>query len=202
MRAVATMYSDCYKEIAAITLPVMKDYCERHGYQFHEIKCPDWKYGYVKHEYLQDLLMTDIESVLYCDIDTLFTNPSIPYENFMDEEHDLFITEDATELNGGVFVLRNTSWSHLFNNSVLEERDNFVNEQNVYVAYKDHKNFKHKIKIVPHPSFNSYDHSLYPELLDRIGREDLGDWKPGHFIFHVPALTIPQRIEALKTHIN
>jgi hypothetical protein len=200
--AVCTMHSPCYAEISGITIPVMKAYCELHGYEFHEIICPDWKFHYVKHEYFKDSLQTDITALLYIDCDALIVNKSVPIESLIDEEHSLFITEDATELNGGVFILKNNEWGHFFNNTVLEESDNFNNEQNVYVHYKEHPNFKPHIKILPQHKLNSYDHSLYPELSDRVGKEDLGDYKPGHFIIHFPALTILKRAEEIKKYIQ
>lgn len=199
---VCTMFSPSYQPIADITLPILKSYCEKHGYGLNVIVCPDWNYNYVKHEWLKDKMKEDVDVFFYIDADAIITNPSITIESLLEDGRDFYIAEDVTEVNGGVFILRNTEWGHFFNNSILEEKDNFVNEQNVYDHYKNHPNFKNKIKILPQSAINAYDYSLYPELQDRVGRPDLGDWQSDNFIFHVPALTIPQRIEALKKHIQ
>jgi len=156
---VCTMFSNSYQAIADITLPVLKNYCEKHGYELNVITCPDWDYNYVKHEWLKEKMKEDIDLFFYIDADALITNQSVPIESLIDEEHSFFVSEDVTEINGGVFILKNNDWGRFFNNTVLEEKDTFVNEQNVYVHYKDHPNFKPHIKLMPQTLFNAYDHS-------------------------------------------
>ena len=68
------MYSPSYKEVSDVTVPVMRHYCDKHGYEFHEIKIEDDNYHYKKHEYFKDLLGTDVDVVFYLDCDAIFTN--------------------------------------------------------------------------------------------------------------------------------
>jgi len=194
--SVVTMYADNYKEIADITVPVMKQYCDKHRYSFHEIKLENGnEYHYKKHEYFKDLMATDVEVIFFLDVDALITNLSVPIENFLDEEHDFYITRDVTELNGGVFILKNTYWGKVFNVYILSQRDNYGNEQNVYNDCYDV--FSFKIKVLEHPSINSYQYDIYPELPD-VRKESEGHWHEGNFILHTPGAALSLRIETLK----
>jgi hypothetical protein len=140
----------------------------------------------------------DVDLFFYIDIDALITNSEIRVTQFLDNEHDLFITEDCHELNGGVFLLKNTEWANRFNDFILDQRTIFPNEQNGYVLYKDRYDVESKIKIVPHPCFNSYRYEFYPEI-DPVPKHEEGNWQPNDFIMHVPGKTIEQRVEILKS---
>lgn len=189
---VVTMFSPAYRPIADITLPVLKSYCEKHNYQWEIICVPDWDYSYRKHEYLKEKMKWDIDVFFYIDIDALITNPEIKIENFIDDEHDLFVCEDVNEVNGGVFILKNTEWAKEFNEFVLAQKAIQVNEQNVYVLCKDDP----KIKLLKHPSINSYPYEYYPEYKN-ITHEQ-GNWERNDFICHVPGKSLSERIEILN----
>lgn len=192
------MWAENYRAVAEVTLPILKSYCMKHGYNLVELKLEDENYGFKKHELFKKLLETKTDAIFYIDIDAVITNQQIPIEFFMDKEHDFFITEDVNELNGGVLILKNTDWAKQFNNIVLEKRAEYGNEQNVYVALKE--SIKDKMKILPHPSINSYDYSLYQEFPNLRERER-GHWHSGDFILHVPALHPDKKLEVIKKAI-
>ena len=98
---VLTQYAENYNELADVTVPVLKKYCERHGYDLcvHKIEMP---YHYKKHYVIEKLNNYDL--VFYIDIDAMVTNHKIKIESFLNEEKDFYITKDLNELNGGVFM--------------------------------------------------------------------------------------------------
>lgn len=195
--AVVTMWAGNYMGIAELTLPVMREYCKFHNYEFREIWLENGnEYHFKKHEYFTELFKSDIEAIWYLDIDCLITDIAKPITDFMDEEHDLFITEDKTELNGGSIIIKNTAWARAFNDLVLEQRKNFDNEQNVYVAFHPIQVISNKINVLPHPSINSYLYELYPEY-GKLTLEE-GQWEEGCFVLHTPAAPMNVRIDALK----
>jgi hypothetical protein len=59
---------------------------------------------------------------------------------------------------------------------------------------------KSPIKIVGHPSFNSFDYSLYPEHSHITKRED-GNWHEGDLLLHLPGISMEQREKILKEKI-
>jgi len=194
---VCTEYADNYQEIADITLPLMKEYCKRNGYSFDEIRLEDGnQYPFKKHEYFKKtMLHKDVEAIFYLDIDAAITNMTTRVESFISVGYDFFITEDFNELNGGAVIILNTKSGRQFNDFILNQKDNFENEQN---AYNHFRLELPQMKVLQHPSINSYRYSLYPECKGYVGREDLGDWVEGNFVLHVPGASLNQRIKILS----
>lgn len=195
---VCTEYSPSYQEIADITLPVMEEYCQKHRYGFEALKIPDNDFAYRKHDYFSYLLSTDIDVIFYIDVDCLITNYNYRVEDFIDDDHDFFITKDANEVNGGSMILKNTGRGRWINELILSKRGLYENEQNVINAFIHSPQFNQFIKILTHPSINSYRYDFYQEFPNVRGREE-GHWHPGDFILHVPALELSKRAAILKT---
>ncbi len=196
---VYTMYSHEYQQIADVTLPVLKEYCAKHGYDWEIIRLPDHHWEYAKHEYLKEKMKWGIDLFWYLDVDALITNQDIKIESFLDDEHEFYITHDGFELNGGSIIIKNTKMGRLFNDLILWQRKDFDNEQNAINFWAKH--LQGIVKALPHPSINSFDYSLYPEFPDTRGREQ-GHWHEGDFVFHAPALGLGKRVEVLKSKIK
>lgn len=201
---VCTEYGSNYAEIAGVTTPVMREYCQRHNYQFRELllEGDGNNYQYKKHEFFSELMggEDEPEAIFYLDADAMPTNFNYKVEDFITtRHHHLFITKDITEINGGALILRTTLSGYQLNKFILSKRGEFENEQNaINDIYKN--DFRGDwIKVLPHPSINSYNYSLYPECQEMVGREDMGDWVEGKsFVLHVPGAPMSVRISALK----
>lgn len=191
-----TMWGESYRGIAELTIPNMLEYCWKHGYAFSEIKALEGEpYYYKKHEWFRDIIEGgDVDLIFYCDCDTLITNHSIKVEDLIDEEHDLFITKDYTELNGGVIILKCNKGGKQLNDFILEERDNFENEQNIFNHYQE--DLKPQMKILPQSTMNAYKYEIYPEI-GKLTKEQ-GQWEPGCFLLHTPGASMQTRLETLK----
>lgn len=192
-----TYYSPSHKPLADISLPNLSEYCHRHGYTMWVENIENDKWEYKKHEMFEELLEKGFDVVWYRDIDSVITNMRIPLEEYLLSESSFFITRDFTELNGGSVIIRNSDWGRWLNKAVLANRCKYENEQNYYNENMDLLLIS-DMYVLPHPSINSYDYSLYPECKEYAGREDLGDWKEGNFVLHVPAISMEKRIEVLK----
>lgn len=193
------MYSPSHQALADLMLPNMREYTDRHGYHSSIFEISNDSYEYKKHngfEYLfKDLYEGDI--IWYRDVDSIITDLSKPITDFIDNEHDLFITEDIHELNGGSVIIRNSAWGRWFNGMVLSNKDKYANEQNVYNANRDMVTISGSMKILPHPSINSYDYSIYPEYPNIRSREQ-GHWHEGDFVLHTPGAPMEVRLNTLK----
>jgi hypothetical protein len=149
----------------------------------------------------QEELLKEYDYIFYCDVDTVLTNHKIRLESFIDEEHDLYLTKDATELNGGSLIIKGTETGRLLNLLILSYKDKLENEQNALCHIYENRlliNGKQPIKVLPHPSINSYSYDLYPECKEYIGRPDLGDWEPGNFLIHFPALGLKDKVAMMQ----
>ena len=197
---VFTEYGDNYIPIAAVTTPVMREYCERHGYEFRELILEGTgnEYYYKKHEFIRDIFDNElVGAVFYLDCDAIITNHAIALESFMTYGAIFEITEHNGELNGGAILVRNSNRGNDINNFILSRRDKFQNEQNVLNHYREDLVHDGLLNVLPHPAFNSVDYSQYQEFPNLRSVTD-GHWLPGCFVFHAPALGIDRRIELLK----
>ena len=195
---VVSMWAKNYSEIAEITIPNLLSYCERHGYDFRSILLEDGNaYHFRKHEFFKELFETDVDVIFYLDVDCLITNHNIKVEDFINDTYCFYITKDVHELNGGAVIIKNDRAGRMLNDIILGERDMFENEQNVYNSFPMITVGVEFMKILNHPSINSYDYSLYPEY-PNIREREQGHWHEGDFVLHVPGAPMNVRIERLK----
>jgi len=193
-----TMFSPSHEELAEVSVPNLQEYCKIHGYDMRIIYIENDKWEYKKHEAFREYFKEWYDLIWYKDVDSVITNLKIPVTDFIDDYYSFYLTKDFNEFNGGSVIIKNTEMGRRFNDMVLENRDMFENEQNFYNSMPMLMFGIDIMKPIPHPSINSYHYNLYPECKEYVGREDLGDWKEGNFLLHVPALPIEQRIKILK----
>lgn len=190
-----TMWGNSYKEIADVTVPIMEYYAKKHNYGFAQILLSDsidWPYK--KHEFFKTAY--DYDVIFYLDVDCLITNLNIKVEFFIDDKNDLFITKDWNEINGGSLILKRTESGMQLNELIIKMKGIFENEQNAIVWLMGHENFSKFVKILPHPSINSYLYENYKEI--GVLTPEQGQWEEGQFILHTPALSFERRIDILS----
>lgn len=196
---VCSMFSPSHQELADISVPNLQEYANRHGYELRIINIENDKWEYKKHEAFKEWMDKDeCDLIWYKDVDSLITNLSIPIESFVDDENVFYLTKDFNEINGGSVIIKNTIGGRMFNDMVLENGGMFENEQNLFNSFPILVFGVDFMKTLSHPSINSYKYDLYPECKSHVGREDLGDWQPGNFVIHFPALQLKDRIELMK----
>lgn len=192
-----SQYSHSYEKIADTTIPTFVKYCIKNGYEFELIKITNWKFHYRKNQYLQEKMKSDIDFFFYLDCDAKITNLSTPITQFIDEEHDLFITKDINGINGGSLIIKNTEGGRWLNYFILSKRNEFNNEQEVIEYYMKDPEFSKHVKVLSHPSINSYPYEYYSEFKDVTPQE--GQWIEGEsFVLHTPALPLEKRAEILQ----
>ncbi len=200
--AIYIYYTPSWQPLADIVLPRVKGYCERHECKFiiaHDSKNCLWAFG--KMDRLRQIIsLFAYDFIWVLDLDTLITNPEIPFTNFTDDEHDIFITRDINGINAGSWIIRNTEASRKFVATIVDNFD-APHEQILMNKYLHMV----KVKYLPHPSINSYKYELYynfPEFLLSCGyipiKHDQGQWEQGDLLLHLPGLTLEQRIEIFK----
>lgn len=142
-------------------------------------------------------VVTKYEYVWVLDLDTLITNSKVKFTDFVDSEHDIFITEDIHGINAGSWIIRNTKASRMFIRQIIDSYD-APEEQTVMKRYLDMV----QVKYLPHPSINSYKYELYKdEIGDRVMTESEGEWQPGNLLLHLPGTTMETRLSIIKSMI-
>lgn len=200
-------YGEDYKQLADVVLPNMRDYCIKNKYTFLPFKLEpnEAQYGFSKIEKcLLALTLDNIDVLLCTDLDVLITNFNTRIESFIDEEHDFFVCKDVNGINTGTFIIRNTDWSKSLLAFILNCRNTLDNEQNA-IDWFYKKEPSHKIKILPHPSINSYLYSEYTPNWGVIGDRKIekptheeGNWQKGDFLLHMPGQSLSKRIEIIN----
>ena len=143
------------------------------------------------HVLLQVLEKYDFVWVL--DLDTLITNPEIPFTKFVDNYHDVFMCIDLHGLNAGSWIARRTDITRIFINNVISNFD-APEEQTVMKRFIDKGDVI--LRVLPHPSINSYMYELYKDLHGEITIDNSsGQWCETDLLLHLPGLSLEKRIE-------
>jgi hypothetical protein len=193
------LYTRSWKPIADIVLPNLWEYCKKHGYDWDIMRFDDpypSDFGFNKLIHSKRLLST-YDFVWSLDLDTLITNHDKKVEDFIDNKHDFFITKDVNGINAGSFIVRKSEYSLFLLEWLLAlkgEEGMHCEQDAINFYYKVYEN--KKIKILPHPSINSYMYELYPE--HNITEEKDGQWKEGSFVLHLPGIGMKTREHILK----
>lgn len=201
---VLTHYSPHYQEVADITLPGREAYCLRHRC-VHVIKVgpyrdPNLYYAIDRLYLLLDLMKQTVEGQLFwvVNIPTLITNHTVKLEGFVDDEHDFFIHRDVNALNAGSFIVRNSEWGRKWIQFVIDDTKTHSNpwyENYSILRHIETDAWKDKLKVVPHPGFNSY---LY-DVGYNMPHDTVGQWNPGDFVIALPGMDIGKRLGILRS---
>jgi hypothetical protein len=141
-----------------------KNYCDKHGYQlnystdiFYQLKKENYNLAWAKIKILLNLLETNsYDWLFWIDMDAFIMNDEINLEQLVDDRYSLIITKDHNYLNAGVFLIKNSSWSKKFLNTVWSMRNNYDNEQDMMIYVLENLSSENKIKYLPQCSMNSY----------------------------------------------
>lgn len=194
---VFTFYTPSFQALADVTLPNIRRYCDRHGYDLMahcggEFGASEMLIGLRKTGMACSLLPL-FDALFVIDIDVLITNHTIRLESFLDDEHIFFVAHDDNHgLNAGAYIIRNAGNGKAFLRHVLAEPlEPGECEQDAMRKVLAQPLFTGFCKVLPHPSINSYLYSEYRQ----IKSHEEGQWQPGDFVLHLPGMTNERRIE-------
>lgn len=203
MICILVLYSCSWQELADIVLPNVKAYAEKQEYTPLFKSYPDVFSGYEKIRHIKAIFENIVaDAVWSLDLDTLITNHTKKIEDFIDDEHDAYFTRDYNGLNCGSFIIKNSEFSLTLLDTVLTleglpkmycEQDAFNEIFKLAVLLPD---MFSKIKLLPHPSINSYLYENYPDIPKQTHEQ--GQWQQGDFVLHLPGMGLEKRIEILS----
>lgn len=212
MTKLLTHHTENWQPLADITIPAMKEYCERHGYEFDVsvVKPYDVYNGIDKLIQIEERL-NDGDIGLVLDADCLITNFGLKVEDLLNEEHSFGIANDINGLNAGAFVIRWDDWGKKFMDYLFDQygQPGIDCEQNSIEKYISENPNDPRIKILPHPSINSVPYECYYPSHGKIGykegdvvpiptREE-GRWAEGDFLLHIPGKPMADRIQIFNS---
>lgn len=199
MIGLLSFYTESYEELAKLTLPIKQRYCDKNNYQ-HIVVGNGYGdksryYSWQRIEYTLDYFKShpECEALFTLNIQNLIMNHNRRIEEFMDDKHDFFVTFDINGLNAGSYIIKNTPWGNKWMQFILDSRPQYDShcwhEQFGISCNWEKPEWKPKIKILEHPSINSYDYTLYnkPE-------STLGHFRPGDFVLSLPGTSLVERL--------
>lgn len=199
-----TVYNTPFKEVADLTVPVMQEYCARHGYRFYHRLCDEPKRDIIweRLEVVKEAMEAGPcgqANVLWVDADVLLTN----------HEKDLSWLESATyavtflktesgayRLNDGLFYWCQWMLQNVQNLALMEpdpQRKLFCPQDFIERAFFVGHEF---MSPVPPRHWQSIINSEYG-ITDAPEQE----WRQGNFALHLPGRANERRVELLKQHI-
>lgn len=183
-----------FKPVADITVPVMREYADRHGYRItiHEERPITRSIVWDRYEILSSEIQ-NFDAVVHMDADVLITNLHIPLEEFVHDGITMTacLTEDGgLRLNDGVAVFRNTETvSKVLGHTFAAPDSDTVKcgQDSLEELYEIYPQLFH---VERHKAMNSF-------LYDEYGMPDttIGHWTPGDFVLHLPGRTNERRVE-------
>lgn len=190
-----------FQELADVTMPPLRKYCEQHGYRLvihmdEKHQDDPRPFGFRKTEAaLTELQRLPYGTGILCvmDADILITNHSIKLESFLDLEHDMWATHDVNGFNSGIYLIRATRGTAKLLEDAISRSSNIGvhGEQDALRDTLRLIGFRDLLKIVPHPSFNSYLYTEYGLTMEH----HQGQWEKGDFCLHLPGRENSRRIE-------
>jgi len=163
------------------------------------------------------------EWVFFTDTDVMITNLSIRLEDLVKDADDIhfMISGDLNGLNVGNFLIRNSEIGIGFMNNILSSMPlykHYYMFENQYIqdclvgthlteqGVKNGGSLWNMVsRICPQRVLNSYDYSGHPKLkhrnpVDIFGHN--GQWMPGDFLIHWPAMTLEERLDIAAVYLE
>lgn len=194
--AILMLYTESWQGIAGVSVPNAAEYCHRHHYDLKlEVYEKEFS-GFEKLHHIKKLL-EKYDAVWPLDCDTLITNHKIRLEDFLAEQ-DFYITKDYNGVNAGSFIIKKSNrYPKLIDFLIsCQKYEHIYCEQDAIANYiKDDPS--NGIKILPHPSINSYLYENYPDIPPQTHEQ--GQWEIGDFVLHLPGIGMERRMEILKS---
>lgn len=203
--ALVTAYDEAYKPLADLTWEQNKKvYAKIWGYDtyavtdgFKNISDISW----ARTRKVIELLESGYDWVHAVGCDTLITNYDIRIESLVDNDKDFIIAVDCLNINNDSYFAHNTpnciNWlKHL---DTLQDQYCMKHHWNDQQCMIDNiERLGNGLKVVSQKMINSYDYDLYPGIVPHIYKKDLfgnyGQWEPGDFLIHWPAVPLDKRI--------
>jgi len=142
--AIAQFYTNNV-EYGKLSEEINRTYCNRHGYtyitetddQYIRTTIGDRAPTWFKPKFILDVFSKfDVDYVLFLDADAVVVDFSQKIEDFIDNEYDVVFTEDYghhSKMNGGVFLIKNTSWTKELMNRWWESAETFKGSDAQYL---------------------------------------------------------------------
>jgi hypothetical protein len=193
---VLTLHDPKYRELAGFTNLNKWKYCAKNGYTPLFRECENIRNYWMQYKLVQQEL-ADFDWIWKSDTDLAITNMDIKLESILDRSEDFLIGTDFNGINCGSLFFRNTEWTCDFLCRWLSAEERFAgwtNPDQTALAHMIPLEDRSKWAVLPQRACNSYLYQNYPERGDHSGQ-----YQDGDFCLHLPALSIPKRLQIFRS---
>jgi len=204
--ALVTAHTPNYQPLADLTWDQNKKrYCEKWGYdaiaKTDNFKYPVNQISFERTELIIELLESGKYDWIHAvGCDTMITNFTISLESLVDDHSHFIIAHDCYNINNDSFLAKATPECINWLKYIVSVRETYLTrawfDQQAMIDSIDQ--IKPWLKIVPQKIMNSYNYDLYPGIYPHVLKKDSfgndGQWSPGDFLIHWPAIGVPNRI--------
>jgi hypothetical protein len=181
--------TDRFKPVSDLTFPTIDDYAAKFGIPVKRILIEgDQTASFIARRKINaiiQVLSMGFSHCIWIDADAYINNP-LPITDFVDDQHDLFISKDINGINAGVMVLHQSAIPFL--KQVLKDPFDHVWVEQMAMIRLIEKGYPVVIKYLNQSAFQAYFYDLYDMTFPE------GEATKDSFIIHLPGLSIDQRI--------
>lgn len=201
-------YDKVYEPLGQLTWFENKvKYAEKHGYKISLNLCEvtrhlGWEKIYHTKEILENI---DVDWVWVTGCDSMITNFDKKIEPILDNNFDIIIAKDQNNINVDSFLIKNSSKSIEFLQTIIDRYDQYVGHiwaENQCIIDLYNSIYHENIKIVPQRTLNAYNYNtlgLPKPNLDGLGLD--GNWQPNDLLIHFVNQPLEHRL-SLCTKYN
>lgn len=201
--SLSSSFDSPYKGVADLTLPVLMEYCNRHGYELSVKQNMTPKRGVIWQR-IEDMMNvpTGANWLAHADSDVLITNLTIPLDSIVSQSEGygsnpyplIIVGSDQNGINDGILFIRNVTAARLMVADIMQSSAECF-QAALQEAIRSDDEVKFATTIAPQRLFNSYFEGEYPD------QDPNGVWRTGDFCFHLPGRSNPRRVEILQQFI-
>lgn len=206
MIVVCTAHDKGYAEMAAITMPTVKDYCAKQAYGFvYEPNVDPALADACKiklfHELYESYSFNPTDWFFWIDTDALIMNSNKRLEDYIDETSaHVFYGSDPNGINTGAWFARFTSRAdHFLRVSQQASLAMGWSDQPGILQTYLQPIFTPYVRIGPGVGFNSMPYHLYGWDQWHHGRE-INAYSEGDLVLHLPGIEHSRRMELLREY--
>lgn len=188
---ITTSFDSPYKGVANLTLPILMEYADCHGYEL-SVKQNPWDARDIIWGRVSDMLAYNgpADWIVHVDADVLITNLTKSLEEFVgfDRFTLIVVGSDHNGINDGMLFLRNS----LPAKELMRDVERTAESGCFQSALAENESLHKFVSVASQRSFNSYLKGEYPD------QDPDGVWQEGDFALHLPGRSNPRRVEILN----
>lgn len=192
--ALITQWNDDFAEIAKITVPVMQEYCLRHGYSFYAMHCTESPHEIImKRSRFIASMYPRYGAVVHVDADCLLTNLRIKIGDIapLDQDWHVAASGNGKIINDGVSIWRKDDTTEAFLSNHAYDCFRGAILQDAVAMDDSLKVFNPPAGLINACLKDEYE----PPMPDDV------NWEWGNFCLHLLAMSNQRRIELLNKHL-